>query len=406
MTLRILGYILIGAALVLFAAIFYFNSSLRDKALVFSPTQMMQVLWADYKETYLEAGTLRAIDRSRDNVTTSEGQSYTMLRAVWMGDKETFDTSWQWTKDNLMHEDTFLFAWLFGKLPDGAYGILESGGGNTSASDADTDIALALIFAYARWQNPQYIGEARSIISDIWEHEVLIIEGIPYMTANNIEKTSNNGRALINPSYLSPGAYRIFAQVDSKHPWNELAESSYDLIEQSMTAPLDTGISAGLPPDWIQIDKQTAQVSPPPTGTLKTHFSYDAMRVPWRLALDYKWFQSERAKEVLERMEFLEDEWRQKGKLLATYTHSGEGLQNYESPAMYGGTIGYFSVTSPPVAEDIYEDKLALLFDQQTNSWRQELSYYDSNWAWFGVGLYSNLLPNLTASLPKGALQK
>ena len=39
-----------------------------------------------------------------------------MLRAVWMGDKQTFDQSWTWTKDNLQHKTTdHLFSWLFGK---------------------------------------------------------------------------------------------------------------------------------------------------------------------------------------------------------------------------------------------------------------------------------------------------
>jgi hypothetical protein len=46
------------------------------------------------------------------------------------------------------------------------------------------------------------------------------------------------------------------------------------------------------------------------------------------------------------------------------------------------------------------------LFNPDTNTWKEELSYYDNNWAWFGIALYNNLLPNLTANVPDAALLK
>src|SRR5581483_2812051 len=101
---RLLGYGLIVVALVLALAVFYRNSKQSEVPLVFSPQQMLNSTWLNYKNDYLESGTGRTLDKSRGNVTTSEGESYTMLRAVWLGDKQTFDTSWQWTKDNLQHK--------------------------------------------------------------------------------------------------------------------------------------------------------------------------------------------------------------------------------------------------------------------------------------------------------------
>jgi endoglucanase len=62
---------------------------------------------------------------------------------------------------------------------------------------------------------------------------------------------------------------------------------------------------------------------------------------------------------------------------------------------MYGGTIGYFMINDPSSADEIYEQKLKTLYDQDSNSLRTPLSYYDSNWAWFGLALYNDLLPNL-----------
>jgi endo-1,4-beta-D-glucanase Y len=236
MKTRILGYILVLIALVTLAYIAYRNIEQSQDTLIFAPTQLLGATWADYKNEYLEADTGRTLDKQRDNITTSEGQSYTMLRAVWMGDKETFDQAWQWTKDNLAHEEDNLFAWLFGERPDGTYGVLTAQNGQTSASDGDTDIAVALLFAYARWQDPMYLGDARVIVNDIWEYEVVSVEGIPYLASNNIEKSLGNEWVLINPSYFHPAAYKIFARIDPGHNWNALAQSSYDLLERSSEA--------------------------------------------------------------------------------------------------------------------------------------------------------------------------
>lgn len=394
----LIGYILIGISALVVVSVIYLNSSRSDVPLVFSPAQLLGTVWREYKETYVEPSG-RTVDLQRNSVTTSEGQSYTMLRAVWMGDKEMFDRAWEWTQDNLRRSDDQLFAWLYGERPDGTWGIpIAQGGGNT-ASDADQDIALALIFAYARWQDPAYLTEARALLADIWEHEVIIVRGTPYLAANNIEKTSNSPTAVLNPSYFAPYAYRVFALVDPAHPWTELAESSYDLLERLLDEPLGTGPHASLPPDWVLIHKMTGALSAPKESPLTTNFSYDALRMPWRLALDYQWFGEERAKAVLERMDFLAGEWESKGRIFAAYNQSGAVLEPRESPAMYGGTVGYFMVAHPEVSQTVYEQKLLYLYDPNANAWKEPLSYWDDNWAWFGIALYNRLLPNLSSGL-------
>ncbi|MDB5237421.1 MAG: hypothetical protein JWL88_523 [Parcubacteria group bacterium] len=397
---RIIGIACLIAAIVLVVVVLYKNSSKSGTQLVFSPTQMLNALWDGYKTEYLETGTLRTLDKQRDNVTTSEGESYTLLRAVWMSDKPTFDTSWKWTQDNLQHKNDHLFSWLFGKQPSGTYGILSSQGGQNAASDADQDIALSLIFAYGRWQDPAYLASARLILADIWNKEVIIINGTPYLAANDLEKTSTGPTALMDISYLSPAEYRIFARVDTAHPWTKLADSSYDILNASIDAKLDATSTAELPPDWVQIDKKTGAISATSNKDLTTNFGYDAFRSPWRIALDYQWFGTARAKATLDKMSFLAKEWNANKKLAAQYTHAGQPLTTDEAPAMYGGTIGYFIVSDPAHAAEVYQTKLAYLFDGGKNGWHDTLSYYDSNWAWFGIALYAKQLPNLVASLP------
>src|SRR3989344_2425096 len=112
MKLRIIGTILIVSSVVILSFVSYRNSQKGKEPVVFSPKTMLISLWNDYKREYVEFNG-RTIDRQRNSVTTSEGQSYTMLRAVWLDDKDVFDKSWQWTEDNLQRPDNNLFSWLY-----------------------------------------------------------------------------------------------------------------------------------------------------------------------------------------------------------------------------------------------------------------------------------------------------
>jgi endoglucanase len=355
----------------------------------FSKSNMLQSLWHQYKQNYLEWGTLRSLDKQQQSITTSEGQSYTMLRAVWMDDKDTFDKAWQWTKDNLQREDDHLISWLFGEQADGTYGILTARGGRNTATDADQDIALALLYASKRWNDQKYYGDAIGIIRDIWAKEVITINGRPYLLANDIEKSTPKSTVVVNPSYLSPYTYKVFAIADPDHDWSALADTSYEVAIASIESRLDKPSSANLPPDWIMFDKKTGEILPPQNGSgLTTNFSFDALRLPWRFALDYKFTGDYRAKEVLDKIGHLESEWRNKKSIAATYSHDGIRLINQGAPSMYGGTIGFFMVNRPAMADEIYREKLEALYDTNESKWKNQQSYYDENWAWFGMALY------------------
>lgn len=403
MRARITQYVLIAIALIALFVILY-KSGVMTKPVVFSDRDMMLSLWEDYKKDYIDPSSHRTIDRQRNEVTTSEGQSYTLLRAVWTADKETFDKSLLWTNKFLQRKDDALYSWLYGKRSDGTFGVLETEGGENTATDADTDIALALIFAYARWRDESYLKLAQNILHDIWNKAVITIDGIPYLTANNVEKTSSGEYAILNPSYFSPYAYRIFANVDPENSWAELIDSSYDVLNRSIDARLDKERSAGLPPDWIRINKSTGEIEAPvPSNDLTTNYSYDALRVPWRIALDHIWFGDPRAKSTLSKLNFLEQQWKNKKLLYGRYGHDGAVISTEEPVAMYGGSIGYFIINAPNEARAIYSSKLISNFDSNSGSWKKPLSYYDDNWAWFGMALYTGLLPNLAKDLQNGS---
>jgi endo-1,4-beta-D-glucanase Y len=395
---KIFGAVLILLACVIVMVVLYKNSQKSRIPIVFSPTTMINGLWENYKIDYWDQNTGRTFDKQRNDITTSEGQSYAMLRAVWQDDKTTFDKTWQWTKLNLKRQNDSLFSWQYGTTSNGSLGVMTENGGENSASDADTDIAVSLIFASARWNEPNYLNEARTVIQDIWNNEVITISGKPYLTANNLEKNSPQ-TALVNPSYFTPYAYRMFAQVTPEHNWTGVVDTSYEILQKSIHDPLDNTQTAEIPPDWIFIDKSMGNIKPANTGDLSSNFSYDAMRIPFRITLDYIWYAEPRAKQILESMTFLSQEWENKKALYTSYSHNGQPLTAQEAPAIYGGTLGYFMVQNPQLADAVYINKLQVLYNPDTNSWKEHLGYYDANWAWFGLALYNNRLENLAQNL-------
>lgn len=369
-----------------------------DQNMVFATHTLLAGTWDTYKQEYWEDETGRTLDKQQNDITTSEGQSYTMLRAVWMSDRPTFDKAWGWTKEQLQRKDDSLFSWRWGERADGAYGIFTDMGGQNAASDADSDIALALLMAAGRWQEKGYLQSALQVIRSIWDNEVVEVNGVPYLAANNLEKRSESP-IVINPSYLSPYAYREFAKADKEHNWNAVVDGSYALIEKSMDAQLDKGRSAGLVPDWVVMDRATGDLRAPTTSNLTTNYSYDAIRTPWRLAMDYNWNNEPRAKKLLEKMNFLSDEWSKKQKLYSTYSHDGNVVVWDEVLEQYATALAYYDVVNKGQASEVYDQKIKVLYDQDSNSWKEPLTYYASNWVWFGIALHENQLPNLTKEL-------
>ncbi|MDF1497982.1 MAG: glycosyl hydrolase family 8 [Patescibacteria group bacterium] len=357
---------------------------------IYNPKQILEESWQSYKTHFITSEN-KITDPYNNNSTTSEGQSYAMLRAVWMDDKETFDNVLGWTNENLKLTNSNLFAWSWIQDDDGKWGIRDEG----TATDADQDIALALLFAYKKWDNATYLEQAKKIISDIWDYEVVEIQKKHYLTAGNWTSTKKD--IVINPSYLAPYAYRIFAEIDPSHNWMELVNTSYDILYNSSESLLGYNKSIGLPPNWCAINPDEEIISAEHLGDFSRDYSYDAIRTPWRIALDYQWNKEPRAKKYLESLEFLNKEWLEKKKISASYSHDGEHWENYESTASYGTNLGYFIITNPETAQEIYEEKILGKYfeDEEKSYWNDPKNYYEQNWGWFGTALYADKLPNL-----------
>jgi endoglucanase len=386
---KVIGIILILISISIAGFVWYQNSQYNGLTRTFSSYTLLSSSWEKYKTLFLNKDG-RIIDYQNNSVTTSEGQSYAMLRAVWIDDQDTFDKVWNWTKNDLHRPKDNLLGWQWGKRSDGKYGFIQNGGDNT-ASDADSDIAFSLILASKRWNNSKYLDDAKKMLSDVWQNETDTINGKRYLVAGNWAKQKD--QIVINPSYFSPYEWRVFATVDKKDDWNSLITPAYDLLDKSGTLTIDGKKGVGLPPDWLAIQRKTGAIVVPHETNLTTNNGFDAMRVPWRIALDYVWNKDKRAYTYLTTaFKSYATEYANTGKLASIYSYDGKLIAAQENPARYATALGYFIVADPKTAAKMYQNKIIKLYSNADNSFSGTLPYYEQNWLWFGAALDTKFL--------------
>ena len=161
------------------------------------------------------------------NSTVSEGIAYGMLIAVYMADQSLFDQLWKYEqtvlgKNGLM--DWYILANGKDRGPNG--------GG--AASDADEDMAWALLMADRQWGgkgslNDSYLNVAKHLIEQIYNTEI---------QDDKLLKPGDGwgGWDTVNVSYFAPSYYRAFAKATGNDKWNQVLDTSYDLLAKSLNS--------------------------------------------------------------------------------------------------------------------------------------------------------------------------
>src|SRR5205823_2164632 len=140
-----------------------------------------------------------------------EGIGYGMLIAVYMDDQALFDDLWRY-EQQFLDARTGLMNWYIK-----ADGSGPATGGNGPATDADEDMAFALLMADKQWGgkgalSKNYIDLAKAQIGAVWANEVFDYK---YMKPGSWGDSST-----INLSYFAPAYYRLFAKVDTANATN------------------------------------------------------------------------------------------------------------------------------------------------------------------------------------------
>ena len=222
-------------------------------------------LWTHFRQSFLQKDG-RVIDRTDHDKTTSEGEAYTLFFSIVSDDPHSFSAILSWITNNLAQGDlaAHLPAWLWGKRPDGRWGVLDS----NSASDADCWIAYSLIEAGRIWKIPAYGMQGRRLLSLIEKNEVLFLKGYGWaLLPGPWGFRLANGATRLNPSYLSPEILIRLASLSPKSHWKEILEAS--LNHMTTIAP------RGFIPDWILVTRNGHILPDPLTGPIG---SYDAIR--------------------------------------------------------------------------------------------------------------------------------
>ena len=368
----------VSAAALLGLSLFACGATQGTRAESVRPPGVLQESWRAYSGRFIQHDG-RVIDYRAHSLSTSEGQAYAMLRAVWMKDRPTFDRTYTWAVNNLNagSRTDHLWAWKWGQDTNGQWHVLD----RAFATDADQDAALALVLASVVWKEPRYLAQARAALADLWSLATIPLNGRRFLLAG--DSLCQGSLCRMNPSYYAPYAYRIFQKFDSSHNWGELVDSSY-LVLNSVSRLTSTH----LPPDWAQLNTQTGAITL--LSPADSVFSYDAFRTCWRVDLDRDLNRDPRAADYLKfSLSWFASEWNQHGSMAAVVSSNGKPEVEYQSYEMLAGVMPAMRLVDATAAAGI-ERKLASIYDR--GIWGEKDSYYLQNWAWFGTALYQGYL--------------
>jgi hypothetical protein len=248
--------------------------------------QTIYTQWKNDTVTSDGAKGFRRVKRPKEpgldvNSTVSEGIGYGMLIAVYMDDQALFDDLWQYEQTQI----------------DGRYGLMnwyikadgsgpaDNPSGVGPATDADEDMAYALIMADKQWGGQlkalkkNYLDIAKAQMSAVWNNEIY---NFIYLRAGPWADSSN-----LNISYFAPSYYKVFATID-KTPtsdWTKVTDTMYTVLNASLN---NGNINNGLVPAWCDSNgKPNGGAFGPTGGPSPTNYQYDSCRTPFRVGLDW-----------------------------------------------------------------------------------------------------------------------
>jgi endo-1,4-beta-D-glucanase Y len=334
--------------------------------------------WKRYVAAFVQADG-RVIDRAGADISTSEGQAYALVRAVWCDDRATFESVLRWTRDNLQGGDPArLPAWKWGRRDDGSWTVLDP----SPASDADQWMAWALLLAADRWGAPDYAARAAPLLRGIWEEETQRVGGRRVVLPGPWAK--GRGAIQLNPSYWLPFAWRRFARADPARAWGTLVDDAYAAWDACRQP-------SGLPPDWCWLDAETGAQLPPPEGRSDaTAFGFEAFRVGWTLAAEVRWHGDVRARAQLEPFGRLADRWTQGQAIPAVILPDGTPKETWGYLGLYGALLPAWATIRPRAVGPVYAEEVRAVREAEPNP-RDARDYYAHNWVWMGLALWGGL---------------
>jgi endo-1,4-beta-D-glucanase Y len=268
--------------------------------------------WRQWKSRHVIAENAGAPPRLRvlkpdDGTTVSEGIGYGMMLAVVFDEPDTLDGLWLFALDKL--DEQGLMHWQI----DASGAVLRSG----AATDADLDMAIALVFACVKTRQGvwppsanglDHCAAATDLIERIYRYEVDRPGSDPpgglndnlgdeLMPGDEWNMPMEFPDGITNPSYFSPGYMRVFGKFTGKtEQWDRVIRRQYEIIDLAQKQP---GNCSGLVPNWTTYSGKAQWVAWQWAENEYAAWSFDAARLSWRVALDHVWYGSAEAAETM-----------------------------------------------------------------------------------------------------------
>lgn len=306
--------------------------------------------WKFFKDNFLKS--YGQILDPQTQTTTSDMQAETMLRAVLVGDKVTYDGLLSWSKDHLQYrqkDQLFSMQWTgndkTGHLAD-----------YQTSTKADEDIALSLLLAYKQWEDPNYLNQAQKLLNDIWKEEIIQINGQYYVKAGAEAETPD--AYICNPSALTPAAYRIFAVINPTHPWQQVSDNTYTVLNKFST----------IPETALLINKKTGELTPARGEKDAKKFTVSTTQTLINLARDEQWFKKQTAQQYIKKQTLSDDQ---------------------------AASLIELTITDKTKADTLFKTTIDKSFNYDEGYWPNKTNYENQTQTWFAVATYFNHLPNL-----------
>ena len=234
---------------------------------------------ADQNSVYYLDGDKGFILDTGNNDVRTEGMSYGMMISVQLDQPEVFERLWSWSKEHMAYGadspwDGY-FCWQC--APDGT----KIGGSN--ASDGELYFVTSLLLAGEKWNKPEYIADANTILEKImskdgessgvynlFDDKTKLITFVP----------DSIGHAFTDPSYQLPAFldfWSLKASSDNDY-WKKAADAARDHLVYS-AHPV-----TGLHPDYSNYD--ATPYAWPQAGYDTSIYMYDAIRCAMNIGMD------------------------------------------------------------------------------------------------------------------------
>lgn len=246
---------------------------------------------------FVEGGT------ADSTLSISEGHGYGMLITVMMAGfdpkaQKIFNGMVSFFRDHPAKSNPGLMAWNQLRNCQNAG---EEVGGDNSATDGDLDIAYALLLADRKWGSAGYINyraEANKVISAIKEQEIDPVSQFVRI-GDWVDRVDDGQYAhTTRSSDFMVSHFKAFADASGDHSWSLVRDRTYSIVNsiRDRFSP-----NTSLMPDFIvDVPNHPRPASPDfIEGEGDGEFSWNAVRYPWRIALDYLLYDEQRAYDAL-----------------------------------------------------------------------------------------------------------